>query len=115
MASLIGRRFGRLKVLEKVSTTGRARLLCRCDCGRQTVVWGSNLKNGFTQSCGCLYQETNTIWTDDRIELLKKLRSDGLSNSQIAAGLGLTYSAVSGEVHRAWSAETTTEENSTFT
>ncbi|MBL4784796.1 MAG: GcrA cell cycle regulator [Cohaesibacteraceae bacterium] len=40
-------------------------------------------------------------WTDDRVALLKKLWSDGLSASQIAAELGgVTRNAVIGKVHR---------------
>ncbi len=40
-------------------------------------------------------------WTDECVELLKKLWSDGLSASQIAAELGnVTRNAVIGKVHR---------------
>jgi GcrA cell cycle regulator len=40
-------------------------------------------------------------WTDERIELLKKLWTDGLSASQIAGELGgVTRNAVIGKVHR---------------
>ena len=40
-------------------------------------------------------------WTDDRVELLKKLWADGLSASQIANELGgVTRNAVIGKVHR---------------
>ena len=40
-------------------------------------------------------------WTDERVELLKKLWADGLSASQIAAQLGgVTRNAVIGKVHR---------------
>ena len=40
-------------------------------------------------------------WTDQRVELLKKLWQDGLSASQIAAELGgVTRNAVIGKVHR---------------
>lgn len=40
-------------------------------------------------------------WTDERVELLKKLWADGLSASQIAAELGgITRNAVIGKVHR---------------
>ena len=40
-------------------------------------------------------------WTDERVEHLKKLWSDGLSASQIAAELGgITRNAVIGKVHR---------------
>src|SRR5438045_7472263 len=39
-------------------------------------------------------------WTDERVELLKKLWTDGLSASQIAAELGgITRNAVIGKVH----------------
>ena len=40
-------------------------------------------------------------WTDERVELLKKLWSDGLSASQIAAELGgISRNSVIGKVHR---------------
>ncbi len=40
-------------------------------------------------------------WTEDRVELLKRLWSDGLSASQIASRMGgVTRNAVIGKVHR---------------
>jgi len=41
-------------------------------------------------------------WTDERVELLKKLWTEGHSASQIAArlGMGVTRNAVIGKVHR---------------
>src|SRR3954453_16165461 len=40
-------------------------------------------------------------WTDERVELLKKLWRDGLSASQIAKQLGgVTRNAVIGKIHR---------------
>ncbi|MAY61354.1 MAG: GcrA cell cycle regulator [Rhizobiales bacterium] len=40
-------------------------------------------------------------WTDERVEMLKKLWADGLSASQIAAQLGgVSRNAVIGKVHR---------------
>ena len=41
-------------------------------------------------------------WTDERVELLRKLWLDGLSASQIASELasGVTRNAVIGKVHR---------------
>ena len=41
-------------------------------------------------------------WTDERVELLRKLWQDGLSASQIAGelGNGITRNAVIGKVHR---------------
>ena len=41
------------------------------------------------------------MWTDERVEQLKKLWSEGLSASQIAAQLGgVSRNAVIGKVHR---------------
>src|SRR5258708_20581764 len=46
-------------------------------------------------------REANMGWTDERVELLKKLWQDGLSASQIAKQLvGVTRNAVIGKVHR---------------
>ncbi|MBN9270850.1 MAG: GcrA cell cycle regulator, partial [Mesorhizobium sp.] len=40
-------------------------------------------------------------WTDERVELLRKLWSEGLSASQVAAQLGgVSRNAVIGKVHR---------------
>ena len=48
-----------------------------------------------------LQKDLSMSWTDERVELLKKLWSDGLSASQIAAELGgITRNAVIGKVHR---------------
>lgn len=45
--------------------------------------------------------DAGATWTEERVELLKKLWSDGLSASQIAAELGnVTRNAVIGKVHR---------------
>src|SRR5688572_26204656 len=46
-------------------------------------------------------REAGMGWTDERVELLKKLWQDGLSASQIAKQLGgVTRNAVIGKVHR---------------
>ena len=46
-------------------------------------------------------------WTEERVELLRKLWSDGLSASQVAAelGPGITRNAVIGKIHRLGLAE----------
>lgn len=45
--------------------------------------------------------DAGATWTDERVELLKKLWSDGLSASQIAGEIGnVTRNAVIGKVHR---------------
>jgi len=46
-------------------------------------------------------------WTEERVELLRKLWNDGLSASQVAAelGAGITRNAVIGKIHRLGLAE----------
>lgn len=53
---LIGQRFGRLLVLKDVGNNkqGHSQWLCRCECGTEKIVRGSDLKNKHTTSCGCL-------------------------------------------------------------
>lgn len=53
-----GARFGRLTVLGDAKTASCHRqMLCRCDCGNETVVLLSNLRMGNTTSCGCARRE----------------------------------------------------------
>src|SRR5262249_57143915 len=54
-----GMRFGRLTVIKQVESTrrGAARYKCRCDCRNVTHPLASSLRNGGTQSCGCLQRE----------------------------------------------------------
>lgn len=60
--SLIGKRFGRWTVEARSTNTpeGKSRWLCRCDCGQERVVPRGTLRNGTSQSCGCLNREINT-------------------------------------------------------
>lgn len=39
-------------------------------------------------------------WTDERIEILKRMHTEGLSASETAAALGVTRNAVCGKIHR---------------
>ena len=51
-----GNKHGYLTVIGRASGAidGHVRWLCRCDCGHQTIVQGSKLRDGKTKSCGCL-------------------------------------------------------------
>ncbi len=52
---LTGQRYGKLTVLAPAENVGsRTAWLCRCDCGRETVVPTNRLRSGHTASCGCL-------------------------------------------------------------
>jgi hypothetical protein len=55
---LVGKRFGKLVVLEKAnSVEKRPSWICKCDCGKTTTVIGGNLTSGTTKSCGCIAKE----------------------------------------------------------
>jgi len=66
---LPGKKFGRLTVIKWLDYSLRpngkgqkmSRYLCQCDCNinSQVIVFSPQLKNGFTQSCGCLKEESD--------------------------------------------------------
>mgnify|MGYP004683691869 CR=1 FL=1 len=58
LKDLTGQRYGRLIVLERSNNIGnKTAWLCKCDCGKKTVVSGNNLHNGHVRSCGCLWKD----------------------------------------------------------
>jgi len=58
LTPLIGKRFGRLKVIALSMTVNKnIHWKCQCDCGNITLVSTSNLKNGKTTSCGCFKKQ----------------------------------------------------------
>ncbi len=64
--NLIGQRFGRLIVIDKINIENGSRKnskwLCQCDCGNTTIVAGCGLrsKKNPIRSCGCLAIELRT-------------------------------------------------------
>ena len=73
---LTGRRFGRLVVLERAENKGNmVRWTCGCDCGGKTIVYGNNLRRGYTQSCGCYRHECE-------LERASKKRTHGESHGK---------------------------------
>lgn len=56
---LVGRRFGRLVVLEYDGNDkfGQSRWRCQCDCGNVKTVLSGTILRGSGQSCGCLQRE----------------------------------------------------------
>ena len=100
--NLRGRKFGKLKVIGYAGTDrnrssadgedcrkegyGRRRWRVRCECGRQKLVFASNLLSGRTRSCGCAPRKSGdgklkrTVQKVIRLEKLEaeigKLRAD---------------------------------------
>lgn len=55
LIDLKGKEFGRLLVLERAQVQSlKPKWLCRCSCGREVIILGSDLRSGATKSCGCL-------------------------------------------------------------
>lgn len=69
LIDLSGQRFGRLTVLKEAGRTSerKALWLCHCDCGNNTVVIGTELRQGRTQSCGCYRKELLNSFLKQRI------------------------------------------------
>lgn len=55
---LVGRKFGRLTVLDRYHAVTRfPKWRCLCDCGKTVIVSAGNLLYGRTKSCGCLRRD----------------------------------------------------------
>jgi hypothetical protein len=49
-----GNRYGKLTVVSRAENKRtKARWLCRCDCGKEHTILGTDLRSGHTGSCGC--------------------------------------------------------------
>jgi len=76
MKDMIGKRFGRLTVIEFAGMNYRrsATWRCLCDCGNEKIVDGNPLRMGTVRSCGCLNDEKRHI---------SRPRTHGMSNTRI--------------------------------
>ena len=79
---MTGMKFGRLTVVKESGRDkhGNTLWLCKCECGNETIVKGSNLRNGRTTSCGCYKDEMSSKklkekWEDEEF---RKMQSDKL-------------------------------------
>lgn len=79
---LIGGKFGRLKVVEKlgINKEGRQMWKCKCNCGNTTTVDTSSLLRGSTESCGCLVKE---LALKNKKHLDKWLKKDIRENTSL--------------------------------
>lgn len=58
LIDLTGHKYGALTVLRRAENQGRRTMwLCRCECGKEVVVRGENIRSGNTRSCGCLAKD----------------------------------------------------------
>lgn len=62
----VGNKYGNLTVIEEDGRTKQRSVVwkCQCDCGNIISVRGSDLRNGHTQSCGCLVSKAESTITN---------------------------------------------------
>lgn len=79
---LSGQKFGKLIVLRYSHNDKRRKSywLCRCECGNEVVVSGSNLKSSNTSSCGCGEDENRNRLMQSFTD---RYRKHGLSETRI--------------------------------
>lgn len=58
-SNLLGKKFGRLTVIEETNERKNRQVIwrCKCDCGNIVLVRTNSLKQGLTTSCGCYKRE----------------------------------------------------------
>ena len=70
MYNLVGKKFGRLTVVERYGSdkSKNATWKCVCECGNKCVAVGIRLRSGETKSCGCLHREivSNQMMTHNK-------------------------------------------------
>lgn len=82
---ITGQKFGKLTALSYEIIDQKAYWICECECGNICIVAGNNLKNGHTQSCGCIShsigeQNISKILQDNNINFYQEYIFDDLPN-----------------------------------
>jgi len=82
MIDLVGKKFGRITIVERAYKNERGQYLwkCICSCGNKLMLVGSKLVNGHTKSCGCLSGERYTDLLGKRFGKLKVIARDSNSD-----------------------------------
>ena len=86
---LTGKQFGNWTVIreatkkEKTDSNNRVYWLCRCNCGTEKYVQGTNLKSGKSTSCGkCNRNFENLIGKKfDKLTVLKRASTEDILNN----------------------------------
>jgi len=62
--NLMGQRFNRLIPIKLIGKDkyGNVLWLCKCDCGKEKIIPGYQVRNGRIKSCGCLKKERDKIF-----------------------------------------------------
>lgn len=105
MVDLTGKRFGRLTVLHLTGEKRGSSLIwhCACDCGKTADVASTDLRKGYTRSCGCLSEEvhaktirkardTRNIYYVDGTDVLSLCQDVGPRNTSGVVGVSFDRS-----------------------
>jgi len=92
-AVFIGKKYGRLQCLPFVV---KWKILCRCDCGNEKLIYRYDITGGHTKSCGCFRNE----------QVVAAIQTHGHSKRRQRSG---EYESWAGIIQR-----TTNEENSEY-
>lgn len=73
LIDLTNKRYGKLVVIKKAKNRNKKTMwLCKCDCGKEKIIGGNELKSGNTKSCGCY-----------NLERLHERAIHGMSNTRL--------------------------------
>lgn len=84
--NLLNQKFDRLVAIERAGSdkSGKALWKCRCDCGKEVIVRGSDLLKGAIHSCGCY--KTDFLMNDltgNKYGLLTVIEKGSKKNNQL--------------------------------
>jgi hypothetical protein len=83
-AKVLGKKFGRLTPIKRINfDEGYSRYLCKCDCGNEIEVLGSQLLAGYYRSCGCYRMEGYEHFEDIKDLGTKKLQSKRVEGTSL--------------------------------
>lgn len=84
LIDLTGEVFGKLTVIQKdiATESGKARWICKCECGNTVSVLSDSLRKGKTRSCGCSQFQLQHDLTGQTFGYLKVIES--VKNDRIA-------------------------------
>ena len=79
--NLLGKKFGKLKVVKKGSNDkhGKTRWVCLCECGNEKLINSSSLIKGLSKTCGCVRENfkgykdiSGSFWRRTRDSAIKR-------------------------------------------
>ena len=93
-----GDRYGKLTVMKQsgVKLIGKAKAhqtqwLCQCDCGKQIIVTGHQLRTGNTRSCGCILKSSIQNLYQDGTSDFRVTKSKNKNNTTGTTGVWYSH------------------------